>query len=163
MDGPEQPEAAAPEPAPSGEPGPRRVGSNGSRPLAPEEFAAAVALVAGAGAHPPESVAELNDDPAALLFGREKDGQLVAVFALRREGLTMALPLLAAKTAWDEWLTLKDAIELAGRWPVVVETTEATARTYQQAGFRMVSRRKAPDGTYRYRLGWHVPTRQHPR
>ena len=152
------------EPAgPAAQPEPIRVGSNGSRPLAPAEDALAAAIVAGAEGHPPELVAELRGDPAALLFGMERDGRLAAVFALRREGLTMSLPLLAAASAWDEWRALKDAVELAGRWPVVVETTEEAARTYQQAGFRMVSRRKELDGTYRYRLGWHVPTRRHPR
>jgi hypothetical protein len=134
-------------------------------PLPPERDAEAAALLAVAGheAEPVALLAALRADPAATLYGMVKDDRLVAVYGLKKVGLTLELRPLAAASNWEEWLALKAAIATAGRWPIVVETGEADAATYLQAGFRKVSRRRGPDGEPRYRLGWHTPTRQHPR
>ncbi|HEU5434213.1 MAG TPA: hypothetical protein VFU81_21255 [Thermomicrobiales bacterium] len=134
-------------------------------PLPPARDAEAAALVAAAGREPEPAalLAALRADPAATLYGVVKDDALVAVFGLRKVGLTLELRPLAAVSNWDEWLALKAAVATAGRWPLVVETGEADAATYLQAGFRKVSRRRGPDGEPRYRLGWHTPTRKHPR
>ncbi|HEU0116342.1 MAG TPA: hypothetical protein VFQ80_16755 [Thermomicrobiales bacterium] len=136
-----------------------------SAPLPPARDAEAAALVAASGreAEPTALLAALRADPAAALYGVVKDDALVAVYGLKKIGLTLELRPLAAASNWDEWLALKEAVARAGKWSVVVETTEADAATYLQMGFRKVSRRRGPDGEPRYRLGWHTPTRRHPR
>jgi hypothetical protein len=145
-------------------PVPADEGPAPAEPLPPERDAEAIALIAGAGveADPAALLAALRADPAATLYGVVKDGALVAVYGLKKVGLTLELRPLAAATNWDEWLALKEAVARAGRWPVVVEATEAESKTYRQMGFKTVSRRRGPDGEPRYRLGWHVPTRKHP-
>jgi hypothetical protein len=137
----------------------------GAEPLPPERDAEAAALVAAAGheADPAALLMALRADPAATLYGVVKDGALAAVYGLKKVGLTLELRPLAATSSWEEWLALKDAVARAGRWPLVVEIGEADAATYLQFGFRKVSRRRGPNGEPRYRLGWHAPTRKHPR
>ncbi|HET7092861.1 MAG TPA: hypothetical protein VFI22_05265 [Thermomicrobiales bacterium] len=145
-------------PAPADEPA-------ASEPLPPERDAEAAALIAATGREPEPAglLAALRADPAATLYGVVKNGALAAVYGLKKVGLTLELRPLAAASNWDEWLALKEAVARAGRWSVVVETSEADAATYLQMGFRKVSRRRGPDGEPRYRLGWHTPTRRHPR
>ena len=140
-------------------------GPTPSEPLPPERDAEAAAPIAAAGreAEPAALLAALRADPAATLYGVVKDGALIAVYGLKKVGLTIELRPLAAASNWEEWLALKEAVARAGRWPVVVEATEAGAQTYLQMGFRKVSRRRGPNGEPRYRLGWHVPSRKHPR
>jgi len=120
-------------------------------------------LLRAAGHGDPEGLlAELRDDPAAQLYAVVKHDAVVALYGLRKVGLTMELRPLAATTAWEEWLGLKDAVARAGKFPVVAEASEAEATTYRRMGFRLVGKRRAADGSVRYRLGWHAPTRRHP-
>ena len=39
----------------------------------------------------------------------------------------------------------------------MVEADETGFAFYKAIGFKMVGKRKRPDGTVRYRLGWHAP------
>lgn len=152
---------SAGEPAPAGQ---AAAGELASVPLPPEREREAIVLLRAAGeADPDRLLTELRADPAATLYAIVKHDAVVALYGLRKVGLTLELRPLAATTAWEEWLALKDAVARAGKFPVVVEADEAGAKTYRQMGFRLVGKRRAPDGTTRYRLGWHTPTRQHPR
>lgn len=54
-------------------------------------------------------------------------------------------------------LALMDAVQRTGRRPLVVECPEAMRPYFLKQGFRMVGKRKGPDGTFRIRMGAHAP------
>lgn len=54
-------------------------------------------------------------------------------------------------------LALIDAVRRAGHRPLVVECSDTMRPYFLKQGFRMVGRRKGPNGELRYRMGAHAP------
>jgi hypothetical protein len=91
------------------------------------------------------------------------DGEtLLALYLLRKVGVTTELVLVAVPPDADpalglEAVAVKDAGGRVGKRPLTVETSESAVEWYKSLGFKMVGRRKRPDGSWSYRLGWHAP------
>jgi GNAT superfamily N-acetyltransferase len=107
-------------------------------------------------------VAALRADPEVTLYGIVKDDKPVAVIALRKASMANEVALLVVSPQHrGQGLAkrcLSDALRRSGRRPLTVETDESCAQFYKACGFKIVGRRSDPDGSFRYRLGWHAPT-----
>ncbi|MFN8591001.1 MAG: GNAT family N-acetyltransferase [Thermomicrobiales bacterium] len=120
---------------------------------------AALASVEGAAT----ALAALRNDPEGELLGWVDNGQVIAVYGLRRGALNYDLLWLAVDPVWRGQRygrsALVDALRRVGRKPLTVEADEATKGWFQQLGFRIVGRRPLSEGGARYRLGWYAPRR----
>lgn len=107
-------------------------------------------------------VAAARTDPSLDLFAAFAGDEPLALYLLRKVGMTTELVLVAASPEVDpavglEAAAVRDAGARVGRRPLTVETTEQAAEWYKGLGFKLVGRRKRPDGGWTYRLGWHAP------
>ena len=106
-------------------------------------------------------LAELREDADGEVYGWVENGELVAVYGLRKRGLSFELPWLAVHPAW--WgrrygrSALVDALRRCGRKPLTVQAEEALKGWFEGIGFRVVGRKPGSDGVMRYRLGWYAP------
>jgi ribosomal protein S18 acetylase RimI-like enzyme len=138
-------------------------------PLDPERDEAAAAIVASAtGEGTVERgravVSEARGDPDAAVYGLTVGGELAAVYVLRKVSLMNEIACLAVAEGQRRQghgrACLYDALLRSGRRPLVVETDDETVGFYKACGFKLVGKRKRPDGVVRYRLGWHAPLPQ---
>lgn len=107
-------------------------------------------------------IIEARDGGANRVFGGLLDGQLVGAYTLRRDGMANEVGIIAVAKEHRRRgfgrVLLMDALRRSGRRPLVAETDAEGLPFYKACGFKMVGRRKQPDGTFRYRIGWHAPT-----
>ena len=107
------------------------------------------------------AIATLRDDPDGEIYGWVDGGELIAVYGLRKAGLSYELPWLAVATPWRGQRfgrsALVDALRRCGRKPMTLDADEASKGWYEGIGFRTVGRRPSPGGGYRYRMGWYAP------
>ena len=106
-------------------------------------------------------LAAARRDPESTVTGLIHGGTLVAVCVTRKVPMAIDVTHLAVAAGHRGQghgrACLQDALRRAGKRPLVVETDEARLPFYRACGFKLVGRRKAPDGSARYRLGWHAP------
>lgn len=135
-------------------------------PLPESRDAAAAALLApcapdGSVAGAAAMLAALRATEGVELRGLEVGGELLGVSATRRVGMTFDLTLLvvaaSARRQGHGKELLIEALVRAGRRPTVTEARAEDLPFYQATRFKPVARRRQPDGTVRYRLGWHPP------
>jgi ribosomal protein S18 acetylase RimI-like enzyme len=135
-------------------------------PLDPgRDKVAAAILAAATGAGTVERgravLAEARNDPNAAVYGLTVGDELAAVYVLRKVSLMNEIACLAVAEGHRRQghgrACLHDALLRSGRRPLVVETDEAGLGFYKACGFKLVGKRKRPDGGVRYRLGWHAP------
>ncbi|HWV24307.1 MAG TPA: GNAT family N-acetyltransferase [Thermomicrobiales bacterium] len=97
------------------------------------------------------------------VFGGLMGGKLVGAYTLKRDGMANQVDIIAVEKDHRRRgigrSLLKDALRRSGRRPLVAETDEEGLPFYKACGFKMVGRRKQPDGAFRYRIGWHAPGR----
>ena len=109
------------------------------------------------------AIAALRADGESEILGWREGDDLVAVYGLRKAGLSYEMPWLAVAPAWRERRygrsALVDALRRCGRKPMTVQADEALKSWFEQVGFRTVGRTPLPQGGYRYRLGWYAPRR----
>jgi len=109
-------------------------------------------------------LAALRADESAEINGVTLNDQLVVLIVTRRVHLmneVMALVVIPGFRGHGIGeLALADAIQRAGKRPLVVESSEALRPYFLKRGFKMVGKRKGPDGELRYRLGAHAPRKQ---
>jgi GNAT superfamily N-acetyltransferase len=128
-----------------------------------EEIAAIIAAARADGSldRGREIVAEARSTPDATIRGLITDDQLAAVYLMQKAGAANEIRALAAapdhRGQGYEQLLLVDSFAQTGKRPLVVEASEGGRAFYQQAGFKLVGRRRQPDGQFRYRLGRHAP------
>lgn len=107
------------------------------------------------------SIDEVRAEAPDRVFGGLMRGQLVAVYTLRRDGMANLIGNIAVAADHRRRgigrTMLQDALRRSGRRPLVAETDEEGLGFYKACGFKMVGRRKSPEGTVRYRIGWHAP------
>jgi GNAT superfamily N-acetyltransferase len=108
------------------------------------------------------AIAALRADPDGEVYGWVGDGdEVIAVYGLRKAGLSYELPWLAVAPAWRGQRygrsALVDALRRCGRKPMTVEADESRKLWFAGIGFRTVGRKPLPDGGYRYRMGWYAP------
>ncbi len=99
---------------------------------------------------------------AMALFAAFEGDAPLALYLLRKVGMTTELVLVAVPPDADPALGLeaaavRDAGGRVGKRPLTVETSEPAVGWYKGLGFKLVGKRKRPDGSWSYRLGWHAP------
>ena len=103
----------------------------------------------------------LRDDPEGDIYGWLDGGELIAVYGLRKAGLSYELPWLAVAPSWRGQRygrsALVDALRRCGRKPMTLEADEIGKGWFEGIGFRTVGRRPGADGGFRYRMGWYAP------
>ncbi len=107
-------------------------------------------------------LASVRADPAMALYAAFAGEAPLALYLLRKVGVTTDLVLVAVPPDADPALGLeaaavRDAAVRVGKRPLTVETSEAASEWYKGLGFKLVGKRKRPDGSWSYRLGWHAP------
>lgn len=128
---------------------------------------AAAILADATGAGTPEAarerIASAREEAPDRVFGGLVQGKLVGAYTLRRDGMANLVDIIAVapdhRRRGIGKSLLKDALRRSGRRPLVAETDEDGLAFYRACGFKMVGRRKQPDGSFRYRIGWHAPGR----
>ncbi len=95
------------------------------------------------------------------VIGGWLDGQMIGVYTIERDGMANQVTLIAVapeqrRKGFGKTMLL-DALRRSGRRPLIAETPDDTLEFYKKSGFKMVGRRKQPNGTFRYRVGWHAP------
>lgn len=107
------------------------------------------------------AIAAMRSEPDGEIYGWVEGGELVAVYGLRKRGLSFELVWLAVDPGWRGKRygrsALVDALRRCGRKPMTVETEEPLKGWFEGIGFRVVGQKPGPDGVMRYRLGWYAP------
>lgn len=104
----------------------------------------------------------MAEDPGGAVHLASEEGRPVALYVLRKVGVTTELLMIAVDPAVDparqlELAAVRDAAIRVGKRPLTVETSEQALAWYKALGFKVVGKRPRPDGTVSYRLGWHGP------
>ena len=138
------------------------------RPLAGDGAAAAAEVLAAcfggdvAAARARLDAASAEEDTIVLAAWREEE--LVAVYVLEKVGFTNEVTALAVappvRRRGIGRMCLHDALLRSGKRPLVIGVDEGTLPFAKAVGFKMVGRLKRPDGSVRYRMGWHAPMPQ---
>lgn len=106
-------------------------------------------------------IAAARADDRESLFGLVHEGRLAGVYLLRHASMSNEIALLAVAPDLDRRgfgkMSLYDALFRSGKRPLVAEADETNLGFFKQCGFKLVGKRRAPDGAARYRLGWHAP------
>lgn len=106
-------------------------------------------------------LAAARNDPESAISGAVLGGTLIAVCLTRKVPMAVEVTHLAVaedhRRRGHGRACLQDALRRAGKRPLVAESDEATLPFFRACGFKPVGRRTRPDGTVRYRLGWHAP------
>jgi GNAT superfamily N-acetyltransferase len=141
-------------------------GEAGWEALPPELDEAAARLLAecqstGNGEGAATVITALREDADGEVYGWVEGETLVAVYGLRKRGLSFELLWLAVDPAWRGKRygrsALVDALRRCGRKPMTVQADESLKGWFEGIGFRVVGRKRGPDGAMRYRLGWYAP------
>ena len=107
------------------------------------------------------AIATLRNDPDGEVYGWVDGDALIAVYGLRKAGLSHELPWLAVAPSWRGQRygrsALVDALRRCGRKPMTLEADESGKGWYESIGFRTVGRRPSSGGGFRYRMGWYAP------
>ena len=107
------------------------------------------------------AIAALRDDSDGEVYGWIDGDELIAVYGLRKAGLSYELPWLAVAPSWRGQRygrsALVDALRRCGRKPMTVEADEIGKGWFEGIGFRTVGRRSALGGGFHYRMGWYAP------
>lgn len=131
-----------------------------------EQVEAAAALLAGTPGLPD------LDSAANALAAAEADGEirvlalnigdeLAGVYLLAKSGMANEVRFLTIAAAFRGQgygkMCLYDALLRSGKRPLVIECGDESLGFFKACGFKMVGKRKGPNGEPRYRLGWHAP------
>jgi GNAT superfamily N-acetyltransferase len=102
---------------------------------------------------------EAIDGSATFLVSM--NGLPVAAYMLTPAHMSIELPLIAVRKEMRRkgigTIVMQDALRRAGQRPLVLETPEAIMPFFTTLGFKKFGRRTGPDGSWRFRLGWHTP------
>jgi GNAT superfamily N-acetyltransferase len=144
------------------------VGSRepGWAPLPSEFDGAAASMLAdcpslGSAVAATAAISELRDDPEGDIYGWLDGSELIAVYGLRKAGLSYELPWVAVAPSWRGRRygrsALVDALRRCGRKPMTLEADESGKGWFEGIGLRTVGRRPDARGGFRYRMGWYAP------
>lgn len=133
------------------------------RAISPSERPAVEALVRDAvpDAHGAAKLAALATVPDPQVFAAFQEGNLVAAYALQRDGMANDLALVVVREGHRRQgigrSLLQDALRRSGRRPLATQTPESILPFFKACGFKLVGRRVQPDGEVWFRVGWHAP------
>ena len=104
-----------------------------------------------------------GEDDTILLAAWQGD-EIVAVYILEKVGFSNEVTVIAVAPEFRRQgigrMCLYDALLRSGKRPVVIGVDEGTLPFVKAVGFKMVGRLTRPDGSVRYRMGWHAPMPQ---
>jgi ribosomal protein S18 acetylase RimI-like enzyme len=138
----------------------------GWKPLPPSFDATAATMLAdcpslASAAAAAAAISALRNDPEGDIYGWLDGDELIAVYGLRKAGLSYEMPWLAVAPSWRGQRygrsALVDALRRCGRKPMTLEADETRKGWFEGIGFRTVGRRPHGDGGFRYRMGWYAP------
>jgi len=105
----------------------------------------------------------VSEEDTTLLAAWEDD-EVVAVYLLEKVGFANEVTTIAVAPSFRRQgigrMCLHDALLRSGKRPLVIGVDEGTLPFVKAVGFKMVGRLKQPDGSVRYRMGWHAPMPQ---
>ncbi|GIW04015.1 MAG: hypothetical protein KatS3mg059_0635 [Thermomicrobiales bacterium] len=108
-------------------------------------------------------LASARDDSRCEIYGLFAGNALAAVCVVKTIPFAKEIVALAVGKEWrgrGYGRACLTAVAAHSRQrPLTVEVAEDLAGFYRACGFRVVGKRRGPDGTVRYRLGWHAPRR----
>ena len=106
-------------------------------------------------------------DPAALadkqpqVFAVTLDGKVVGGYLMAQIPMANEIVLLAIDPACRlrglGRMCCMDALFRSGKRPLVLTANDASLGFARTVGFKLVGKRKQPDGSMLTRLGWHAP------
>jgi ribosomal protein S18 acetylase RimI-like enzyme len=106
-------------------------------------------------------------DPAALadkqpqVFAVTLDGKVVGGYLMAQIPMANEIVLLAIDPAYRlrglGRMCCMDALFRSGKRPLVLTANDASLGFARTVGFKLVGKRKQPDGSILTRLGWHAP------
>lgn len=103
------------------------------------------------------------EEDTSVLAAWQAD-ELVAVYVLEKVGFSNEVTAIAVSPEHRRRgigrMCLYDALLRSGKRPLVIGVDEGTLPFVKAVGFKMVGRLKRPDGSVRYRMGWHAPMPQ---
>lgn len=106
-------------------------------------------------------IRSILETPRAAILVAFEHQELVAVYALRRDGLANDLALIVVRADKRRRgigrLLLQDALRRSGKRPLAAQTPEETLGFFRTCGFKLVGRRVQPSGAVHFRVGWHAP------
>lgn len=136
------------------------------KPLAPnDDDRAATILASATGANTADAARKVMDRAREggndRVIGGWLNDELIGAYTIERDGMANQVTIIAVdadhrRKGFGKTM-LMDALRRSGRRPLTAETDEEALGFYKASGFKMVGRRKQPDGNFRYRVGWHAP------
>ena len=108
-----------------------------------------------------ETVATARAGDAWSLFGVMQDGHLAGAYLLRKVTMSNEISFIAIAPEFERRglgkMCLYDALFRSGKRPLVAEADDSNVDFFKRCGFKLIGKRRAADGSPRYRLGWHAP------
>jgi len=108
-----------------------------------------------------DAIADARNDAGASLFGLIVNDELGGAYIMRKVQLVNEISYIAIAPGHERRghgkMCLYDALLRYGSRPLAVEADEDSLGFFRACGFKLVGKRKGPDGAQRYRLGWHAP------
>jgi ribosomal protein S18 acetylase RimI-like enzyme len=100
-----------------------------------------------------------ESDP--LAFAVTLNGKVVGGYVMTSIPMANEIVLLAVDPAYRRRgfgrMCCMDALFRSGKRPLVLTANDASVDFAKSVGFKLVGKRKQPDGTVLTRLGWHAP------
>ncbi len=108
-----------------------------------------------------DAVATARSEDACSLFGVMQDGDLAGAYLLRKVTMSNEISFISIAPEFERRglgkMCLYDALFRSGKRPLVAEAEGSNVDFFKHCGFKLIGKRKAADGSPRYRLGWHAP------
>lgn len=135
-------------------------------PLAPgDEDRAAGILASATGEKSAEAARQVMDRAREggndRVIGGWLNNELIGAYTIERDGMANQVTALAIdpehrRKGFGKTM-LMDALRRSGRRPLTAEADDTALEFFKKCGFKMVGRRKQPNGEFRFRVGWHAP------
>ena len=130
-------------------------------PVAPEQTDLVIDKLNAWRDEMPEIAPNALADKQPQAFAVTLDGRVVGGYLMIHIPMANEIVLLAIDPAY-RWRGLgrmccMDALFRSGKRPLVLTANDASVGFARTVGFKLVGKRKQPDGSMLTRLGWHAP------
>lgn len=104
-----------------------------------------------------DAVADSNPQAFAVtLNGKVIGGYVMTSIPMANEIVSLAVDPAYRRRGFGRMCCM-DALFRSGKRPLVLTADDASVGFAKAVGFKLVGKRKQPDGTFLTRLGWHAP------
>jgi ribosomal protein S18 acetylase RimI-like enzyme len=108
-----------------------------------------------------DAMPAVEPGPESQAYAVSVDGEIVGGYLLTDIGPAYEITLLAIdprhRRCGHGRMCCLDALFRSGHRPLVLNANEATAGFAKAAGFKIIGKRRLPDGGSIFRFGWHAP------